>query len=225
MIHQLSTNNPRRVATGPGYTQILARIMRSRPAARVPGGPTGAQQPRPASCSLSVSPYITTRRCYSPAGPGLGPHKTSSSRPASNLAHFNIRQIWTISTPVNRHFPFYFHHTTTVSSRQPFLCPHERSTCYVFWFTPVFQARLQDTRKTPRIDYLLQLLGCARLLDISLKTALKNHIPYTRVEISHTNLPLATSHNSPIQIFPYVHSPSRRHPTPFQETKATSRTR
>ena len=99
----------------------------------------GAQQPRTASCSLSVSPYITTRRCNSPAGPGLGPHKTSSSRPASNLAHFNIRQIWTISTPVNRHFPFYFHHTTTVSSRQPFLCPHERSTCYVFWFTPDFQ--------------------------------------------------------------------------------------
>ena len=127
--------------------------MRSRPAARVPGGPTGAQQPRPASCSLFVSPYITTRRCNSPAGPGLGPHKTSSSRPASNPAHFNIRQIWTISTPVNRHFPFYFHHTTTVSSRQPFLGPHERSTCYVFWFTPAFQASLQDTRKKiPRID-------------------------------------------------------------------------
>ena len=111
-----------------------------------------AQQPRPASCSLSVSPYITTRRCNSPAGPGLGPHKTSSSRPASNPTHFNIRQIWTISTPVNRHFPFYFHHTTTVSSRQPFLGPHERSTCYVFWFTPAFQASLQDTCQTPRID-------------------------------------------------------------------------
>ena len=97
----------------------------------------GAQQPRSASCSLSVSPYITTRRCYSPAGPGLGPHKTSSSRPASNLAHFNIRQIWKISTPVNRHFPFYFHHTTTVSSRQPFLGPHERSTCYVSGSLPI----------------------------------------------------------------------------------------
>ena len=97
----------------------------------------GAQQPRSASCSLSVSPYITTRRCNSPAGPGLGPHKTSSSRPASNLAHFNIRQIWTISTPVNRHFPFYFHHTTTVSSRQPFLGPHERSTCYVSGSLPI----------------------------------------------------------------------------------------
>ena len=49
----------------------------------------GAQQPRSASCSLSVSPYITTRRCNSPAGPGLGPHKTSSSKPAS---------IWPTST-------------------------------------------------------------------------------------------------------------------------------
>ena len=97
----------------------------------------GAQQPRSASCSLSVSPYITTRRCNSPAGPGLGPHKTSSSRPASNLAHFNIRQIWKISSPVNRHFLFYFHHTTTVSSRQPFLGPHERSTCYVSGSLPI----------------------------------------------------------------------------------------
>ena len=49
----------------------------------------GAQQPRTASCSLSVSPYITTRRCNSPAGPGLGPPKTSSSKPAS---------IWPTST-------------------------------------------------------------------------------------------------------------------------------
>ena len=108
----------------------------------------GAQQPRSASCSLSVSPYITTRRCYSPAGPGLGPHKTSSSRPAPNLAHFNIRQIWTISTPVNRHFPFYFHHTTTVSSRQPFLGPHERSTCYVSGSLPLFNPSTRSPRFT-----------------------------------------------------------------------------
>ena len=110
-----------------------------------PREPSNRDQPRAA---FSVSPYITTRRCNSPAGPGLGPHKTSSSRPASNLAHFNIRQIWTISTPVNRHFPFYFHHTTTVSSRQPFLGPHERSTCYVSGSLPIFNPSTRSPRFT-----------------------------------------------------------------------------
>jgi hypothetical protein len=190
----------------------------------------GARRPHDSSATASspvqppVSPYNTTRRCNSPAGPGLGPHQhqvlgrpqiwpTSTSAKSGQSRHPLIVTSRFISI-TRRRFHHDNHSSVLTSARPATFLVHSR-----------FQASLQDTRKIPRIDYLLQLLGCARLLDISLKTALKNHIPYTRVEISHTNLPLATSHNSPIQIFPYVHSPSRWHPTPFQETKATSRTR
>ena len=171
-VHQQPTAGSNRARIRPN--PLLASCGTDPPPGRTvaPWEPSNRDQPRAAFPSHPTSrPAAATHR------PGLGSDRTK-------LQVLGRPQIWPTSTSAKsgqsrhplivtsrfisitrRRFHHDNHSSVLTSARPATFLVHSR-----------FQASLQDTRKIPRIDYLLQLLGCARLLDISLKTALKNYI-------------------------------------------------